>query len=103
MGSHEGNEDKSRDDLDLQNVMAELEGLLKITSLAFGVAATRPGETLNIFEETPDETMAFQIGLQDMLLQKMNHLETSMVQMKDQLAQPASDPQGQHPSLFGPL
>ena len=45
--------------------------------------------------------MAFQIDLQNMLLQKMNHLETSMVQMKDQLAQPQR--QDDHVSLFGPL
>jgi hypothetical protein len=100
---HAGNDDKNRDELDFQHVMAELEGLLQITTQAFGVAANQPGQTLKIFEETPDEAMAFQIDLQDMLLQKMNHLETSMVQMKDQLTQPAPDPQDEHPSLFGPL
>jgi hypothetical protein len=100
MGSHEGHDDKSRDDLDLQSVMAELEGLLQVTSLAFGVAATQPGKTLNIFEETPDEAMALQIGLQDMMLQKINRLETRMVQMQDQLAQP--EMQDDHPNLFGP-
>jgi hypothetical protein len=101
MGSHEGNDDKSRDNLDLQSVMAELEGLLQITSLAFGLAATQPGQTLKIFEETPDEAVAFQISLQNRLLQKVNRLEISMVQMKNQLAQP--ERQDDHPSLFGPL
>lgn len=100
MDFHERNDNKSRHNLDLQNVMAELDGLLKITSLDFGVAANKPGQTLKIFEETPDEAVAFQINLQNMLLQKVNRLEASMIQMKDQLAQP--EIQDDHPSLFGP-
>ncbi len=89
-------------DVDLQPILAELDGLLQVTSRAFDALTNPKGGSLKIFEDSPTEALDHTIELQDQMLQKMGILEVQMVKMKDKLTQPKSDPEDDHPSLFGP-
>ncbi len=94
---------KDRDQADLNLMMSELEGLLQVTTHAFGVGwkDAQPGQTLDIFDETPDKVAEFQFELQQTVLEKLNLLENKLLQLKATRYQDSLRTPSGWASLFG--
>ena len=99
--------DKSKDEAELELMLTELKGLLHITKRAFGLEweTAQPSHALDLIhaDESPEKVAELQLDLQQTVLEKLNHLEKKLLQLKANRYQDSHQTPSTRTSLFDPL